>query len=89
MPTISFFYGLIISMYWEKKSQHNLPHFHAKFAEYNAVFAIETGTILAGSLPISKQKLVEAWIELHKEELMSDWQLAVEGQSLYKIDPLR
>lgn len=89
MPTISFFYGLIIQMFWEKNSQHNLPHIHVKYAEYNAVFNIENGEILSGELPISKKKLVEAWIEIHKEELFSDWQLALEGQALFKIDPLK
>lgn len=45
--------------------------------------------ILEGSLPINKEKLVLAWIEIHKEELMADWALASEGQQIFKIEPLK
>lgn len=70
MPTISFFYGLIIQMFWEKDTQHHLPHIHAKFAEYKAIYSISDGKKLQGEMPKNKEKLIEAWIELHKEELM-------------------
>ena len=45
--------------------------------------------MLDGRIPSSKMKLLQAWIELHKEELMADWALAVSGELPYKIDPLR
>jgi len=45
--------------------------------------------VLDGSIPNVKMKLLQAWIELHKDELMADWQLAVSGEQPYKIDPLR
>jgi hypothetical protein len=45
--------------------------------------------VLDGSIPASKMKLLQAWIELHKDELMADWQLAVSGENPYKIEPLR
>ena len=38
---------------------------------------------------VSKMRLVQAWIEIHKDELIADWDLAVQGQNPYKIDPLR
>jgi len=37
-----------------------------------AVFDIEAGTILSGSLPAAKVRLVVAWIEIHREELLAD-----------------
>ncbi|MFA9562033.1 MAG: DUF4160 domain-containing protein [Nitrospirota bacterium] len=50
---------------------------------------MDDGEILSGTLPRNKMKLVEAWIEIHQEELMADWKLAVEGQQLFKIGPLK
>jgi hypothetical protein len=51
--------------------------------------SIPDGEVLEGSIPSSKMKLLQAWIELHKDELVADWQLAISGQQLYKIEPLR
>ena len=45
--------------------------------------------LLEGSLPRNKAKLVDAWIEIHKEDLLADWQLAVSGQKVFPIKPLR
>jgi len=53
------------------------------------VFAITTGDVLAGDLPSSKTRLVQAWIEIHRDELMADWQLAVNGEEVFKIEPLK
>ncbi len=49
---------------------------------------IADGEILAGDLPRKQLRLVQAWIELHHDELMADWELAVVGESPYKIAPL-
>lgn len=89
MPVISMFYGLIVSMYFMDNKQHKLPHIHIRFGEDEAVFEIPEGNLLEGSLPKSKMKLVAAWIELHKDELMADWHLAVSGSPIFPIDPLR
>lgn len=67
---------------------HNLPHIHAKYAEFEASVGIGDGEILAGALPRKQLWLVQAWIELHRDELMADWELAVNGESPYKIAPL-
>ena len=88
MPIISMFYGIIIRMYLLDRKHHNLPHIHARFAEYEASIGIGEGEILAGELPRKQLRLVQAWIELHRDELMADWELAVSGESPYKIDPL-
>lgn len=76
-------------MYFFDKKKHHLPHIHVKYQDDEAVFSIPDGRLLEGSLPNNKERLVVAWIEIHKEELMADWQLASEGQQIFKIDPLK
>ena len=66
-----------------------MPHIHADYDEYSVSIAIEDGTILSGSLPSGKMKLVQAWIEIHKEDLLANWKLAVAGEPIFKIEPLR
>lgn len=88
MPVISMFYGIIIRMYLIDKQHHHLPHIHAKYAEFEASISIEEGEILVGELPRKQLRLVQAWIELHRDELMADWELAVSGDNPYKIAPL-
>jgi Domain of unknown function (DUF4160) len=89
MPTLSMFYGIIIRMYYFDDKQHNVPHIHAEYGEEKAVFEIATGELLAGEMSKKKLKLVQAWIEIHQDDLMADWTLAVEGQEVFKIDPLK
>ena len=89
MPTISMFYGLIIRMYFFDNQQHHTPHIHVVYQDEEAVIEIPTAEVLEGSLPKAKLKLVSAWIEIHQEELMADWQLALNGESIFKIEPLR
>ena len=89
VPAISMFYGIIVYMYFMDNKQHNLPHIHVKYQDDEVVVAIPEGEVLEGSIPVSKMKLLQAWIELHKDELVADWDLAVSGQQPYKIDPLR
>ena len=81
MPVISMFYGVIVLMYYFDNRKHQLPHIHVQYSDEEAV--------IEGSIKTSKLKLVRAWIEIHQEELMADWQLAVTGQQIFKIDPLR
>jgi hypothetical protein len=83
------FYGILILMYFYDNKKHNRPHIHAEYAEYQASIAIDDGTVLSGSLPSSKLKLVQAWIEIHREDLLVNWKLAVVGEPVFKIDPLR
>jgi len=76
-------------MYFKNNRQHKAPHIHVKYQEHEVIVTIPGGEVLAGSIPNSKMKLLQAWIELHKDELVADWELAVSGQQPYKIDPLR
>ena len=89
MPVISMFYGIIVSMYFLDNKRHKLPHIHVKFQDEEAVISIPDGTILEGTLPSAKYKLVAAWIEIHRDELVADWELAINGNSIFKIDPLK
>jgi hypothetical protein len=89
MPTISMFYGLIVMMYYFDDEKHHLEHIHVKFQDQAASFSILDGSLLAGKLPVAKIRLVQAWIEIHRESLMADWQLAVTGQKPFPIEPLR
>ena len=89
MPTISMFYGIIIRLYYFDNQQHNTPHIHVHYKDESAVIEIPNGKLLAGSIKSNKLKLVEAWIEIHKDELMADWELAINGESVFKIEPLK
>jgi hypothetical protein len=75
-------------MFFQDTDRHHLPHIHAEYQGDIAVFAIETGVLLAGSIQKSKIKLVDAWIEIHRDELMADWQLSANGQKVFKIKGL-
>ena len=89
MAIISMFYGIIISMYYLDNKRHNLPHIHVKYQDEEAVISIIDGQLLEGTLKSNKMKLVQAWIEIHNEELMADWELASSGETIFKIDPLK
>jgi hypothetical protein len=89
MPTISMFYGILIYLYFVDNKRHKLPHIHARYQEDEVVIALPNDEILEGSLPGNKIRLVQAWVEIHRDELLADWELVVTGQTPYKIDPLR
>ncbi|BAU57812.2 hypothetical protein HH1059_11180 [Halorhodospira halochloris] len=88
MPVISMFYGIIIRMYFLDNQHHGVPHIHARYGEHEASVGLYDGEILAGELSRKQLRLVQAWIELHRDELVADWELAVAGETPYKIDPL-
>lgn len=86
MPEVSLFYGIRITMYYE---DHTPPHFHAEYNENKILIDIEHATVLKGLFPLKQLKLVLAWCEIHKEELLKNWKLAKEYEKINKIDPLR
>ena len=89
MPVISMFYGVIVLMYYFDNKKHHLPHIHAQYGEEEAVISIPEGEVIEGSLRTAKLKLVQAWMEIHRDELIADWNLAVTGQQVFKIEPLK
>ena len=89
MPELARFFGIIIRMYAEAGGPHHLPHFHAYYQEEVAVFAIDSIDLIAGALPRPQQRLVEAWAEIHREELSANWERLQQGRAPDRIEPLR
>ena len=85
MPVISSFFVIIIRMNFR---EHNPPHLHAEYQGNNAVFNFD-GEITEGTMPNKQKKLIVAWIEIHKDELIANWQLIQNKEDYFKIDPLR
>lgn len=83
------FYGIIVALFYEDNDRHHLPHFHVRYQDSRASIAIEDGRLLAGSFPPKQLKLVQAWVELHRDELLANWELAVSGEEPYRIAPLQ
>lgn len=86
MPTISMFYGIFIKMFFD---DHAPPHFHVEYAEYKAVVDIRDLKISEGHLPRRAQELVLDWAELHRCELLDDWDLCAAKQQPKQIAPLQ
>lgn len=89
MAIVSMFYGIIISLYFFDNRRHKKPHIHIQYQEQEAVVSIPDGKVLDGNIKPNKLKLVEAWLEIHRDEIMADWQLASKGNEIFKIDPLK
>lgn len=85
MPCISSFYGLLIYMYG---ADYNPPHFHVNYGGKWSVFDFD-GNIQEGELPLAKQRLIGAWVEIHRDELIANWELAKNKETLTKILPLQ
>jgi hypothetical protein len=84
MPEISRFLGIIIAMYYK---DHVPPHFHAIYVEYEITVEIVSG-VINGRFPRRALRLVLEWLELHKDELLENWQFVEENKPLRKIAPL-
>ena len=85
MPEISRFFGIIITMYY---NDHPPPHFHVRYGQQKALIAIETLSILEGTLKPRTLGLVIEWASQHQSELMRDWELARQNEPLEDIEPL-
>ena len=88
MPVLSAFYGIIVRMYMENGGRHNMPHIHAEYSGDEIVMSLD-GTVIEGAFPRGKLKLLEAWVELHREELEANWTLLSNGEQFFRIDPLK
>jgi hypothetical protein len=88
MPELSRFFGIIIRMYMEVGVPHHTPHFHAYYQDDVGVFSLDPIELIAGTLPRSQRRLVEAWAELHQIELVAGWERLQTGESPEPIDPL-
>jgi hypothetical protein len=82
------FLGILVKMNFKDTGQHNLPHFHAFYGEHEAVFGLD-GEIIAGKFPKKQSAFVKAWVLIHEDELKANWTLAVKGEEIFRIDPLK
>ena len=85
VPEISLFFGIRVTMFY---SDHNPPHFHAEYAGHKALIDIQGGYVIRGALPARQLKLILAWCELHRDELMQNWELSKDARPLNHIAPL-
>ena len=88
MPELSRFHGIVIRMYFEVGEPHHLPHFHAYYQNNVAVIGVDPVEVISGSLPRRQLRLVEAWAELHQQELRDSWDRLQNGQPPTPITPL-
>jgi uncharacterized protein DUF4160 len=89
VPEICRFFGIVIRMFVEPGAPHHRPHFHAYYQDASAAYAIDSIECIGGSLSRTQSRLVEAWAELHREELLKDWELLQSGHPPIKIAPLQ
>lgn len=89
MPAISMFFGIIVAIFYKDVGKHNTPHIHVRYQNSKASISIETGDVLAGNFPPKQLRMVLAWIEIHKDELFANWELAMSGEEPFKISPLQ
>ena len=85
MPQISTFYGLIILMNFK---DHSPPHFHVWYGDYKITITIQNG-IVTGKMPQRALKMVFEWLEIHRNELLQEWEKAQKGETLTQITPLQ
>jgi hypothetical protein len=88
MPTLSMFFGIIIWMYYSPQ-EHNPPHIHAYYQNFKAIIKISDCELINGELPSKQKRIVIAWIEIHKDELLANWILCQNGEKPFSIEPLK
>ncbi len=88
MPTISMFFGIIVRMYFAPK-EHNPPHIHVYYQGESGVVAIDDGSLISGKIGKKQLKLIAAWIEIHKESLLANWELCQKGEKPFPVSPLQ
>jgi hypothetical protein len=87
-PEISRFFGIIIWMYAKLGAPHHRPHFHAYYQDAVVIHSLDPIEPIGGAFPRRQQRLVEAWAELHQDELRANWERLQAGQAPHKIAPL-
>lgn len=88
MPELSRFEGMVIYLLFKDTKQHNKPHVHVYYGEYEAEISLD-GTLLAGKLPNRQFRMVVGWLALHEDEAYKAWNLAVQGIHFDKIEPMK
>ena len=88
MTPISLFYGIIIYMYTDKSTEVKVPHIHAVYKEEEVIIAL-TGEVLDGYMSPNRLILVQAWRTIHFDDLTANWRLMLNGNEVFRIEPLR
>lgn len=83
MPVVARFYGMVVKMYLLGK-EHNPPHVHFLYGEYNGVVDLKTVTLKEGDLPGKALEMALEWVTLHQQELLTMW----ETQQFKLLPPL-
>ena len=86
MPLVCMFFGIKIFMYWD---DHLPMHFHAEYGDLKALISIRDAVVIKGTLPAKQVKLVLAWCEIHRDELLKNWESAEQNKPISKIEPLK
>jgi len=84
MPEICRFYGIIIKMFY---NDHNPPHIHVEYQDFKAIITINEG-IIEGKMPKTALKLIFEWMELHKDDLLNNWEKIENKKPIDSIEPL-
>lgn len=87
MPELCRFGGMVIVMLFNDIKQHNKPHVHVYYGEYEASIGLD-GELLAGSLPSKQYKILVGWLLYNEEEVYKAWNLAIQGEHFNKIKPM-
>ena len=88
MPELCRFGGMIIYLCFDDKGQHNKPHIHVCYGEYEASIGID-GELLAGKIPHKQFKIITGWLAYNEEKVYKAWNLAVRGKHFKKIPPMK
>jgi hypothetical protein len=88
MPRISAFYGIVVAMFFDERIHSGRPHFHATYAGQDVSIDINSLEVLAGAIPPSGLRLLHEWADLHRAELLDNWERARRQEALRRIAPL-
>lgn len=88
MPIISMFYGIKVYIYVETSGKHKVPHVHAYYGG-NDIAVDFQGNILDGRFPRKQQAMLLAWIAIHEDELKANYELLINNEPIFRIDPLK
>ena len=75
-------------MIYNDRGQHNKPHVHVYYGEYEASVALDGG-VLEGTLPVKQYRMLSGWMALHEDELYAAWNMAVQSRPFEKVEPLK
>jgi hypothetical protein len=75
-------------MYYAPK-EHNPPHIHAYYQDFKSTIGVKDCEIIEGQLPARQLRLIQAWIEIHRDELLANWKLCQNGEKPFQIEPLK